>query len=98
MTPKTSAAIEVLFSAIGRIRAGGKKVANELFDLDLLQAIEIPQNHQRILWKSFALDPEKFGKARIKLGGPDAASRRLQRLRLADGADNPDVDRLAVDG
>jgi hypothetical protein len=52
MTPKTSDALRLLFSATGQTRPGSKKLANELFDLELLQAIEIPQNHQDILWKS----------------------------------------------
>src|SRR5271154_7013548 len=33
-------------------RSGGQKAWKRLLDLDLLQAFEISQNHQDILWKS----------------------------------------------
>jgi hypothetical protein len=46
-----------------------KSLESRLFRLDLLQAFEIPQNHQDIPWKSLALEPHFFGKACKKLGG-----------------------------
>jgi hypothetical protein len=45
-----------------------KNLESITFDLHLLQPIEIPQNHQDILWKSLALEPQKFGKACKKFG------------------------------
>jgi hypothetical protein len=41
----------------------GEKFGSDTSGLDLLQALEIPQNHQDILWKSLALEPHFFGKA-----------------------------------
>jgi hypothetical protein len=42
--------------AEGGLRAPGaaKNLETITFDLHLLQPIEIPQNHQHILWKSLA--------------------------------------------
>ena len=48
-----------------------KSLKNDTFDLDLLQAFEIPQNHQDVLWKSLEETSgslEIFGKSLERAG------------------------------
>src|ERR1700677_499766 len=58
-----------------------KKFGNDTFSLDLLQSLEIPQNHQSFLWKSLAVEPHFFGKAGQKFGGRAASASRLYLRR-----------------
>jgi hypothetical protein len=64
MVVRTSSPIEVCsISAEGGFAAArtAKKLGNINLDLHLLQPFEIAQNRQNILWKSLALEPQKFG-------------------------------------
>jgi hypothetical protein len=40
-----------------------KNLESRFSGLDLTQPFEIPQSHQRNLWKNLALEPQKFGNA-----------------------------------
>src|SRR5271163_4032253 len=62
--------------------AGGKNLEPKLLDLEALQPLEIPQNRQRIVWKSLernSSDLEMFGKKAWGLHGRDAPSQEPRR-------------------
>src|SRR5271168_1126797 len=62
--------------------AGAKNLEPELLGLEALQPLEIPQNRQRIVWKSLernSSDLERLGKKLGASAGSDAPSRELRR-------------------
>src|SRR5271163_3269868 len=62
--------------------AGGKNLEPKLLGLEALQPLEIPQNRQRIVWKSLernSSDLEMLGKKLGASAGSDAPSREPRR-------------------
>jgi hypothetical protein len=70
-------------------RSGGQKAWKRLLDLELLQAFEISQNHQDILWKSLQKTSEfleMLGKS-LEVGRLNARWPAGRRLRA--GSEGP---------